>query len=90
MGFLFQANHVYPYKTLFLLARLPMIAITISNSMSVKPDVFLCVGCFCMTIHNYWFQIMVIALEVLENTSSEVLIIMKVSSHIVGYHMAFN
>jgi len=41
VGFLFQANHVYPYKTLFLLARLPMIAITISSSMSVKPDEFL-------------------------------------------------
>ena len=30
-------------------ARIPMIAITISNSMSVKPDVFLCVEYFCMT-----------------------------------------
>ena len=27
-----------------------MIAITISNSMSVKPDLLLCVECFCMTI----------------------------------------
>ena len=31
-------------------ARMPMIAITISSSMSVKPDEFLCVGCLCMTI----------------------------------------
>ena len=29
---------------------MPMIAITISNSMSVKPDEFLCVRCLCMTI----------------------------------------
>jgi len=27
-----------------------MIAMTISSSMSVKPDVFLWVECFCMTI----------------------------------------
>ena len=27
-----------------------MIAMTMSSSMRVKPDVLLCVGCFCMTI----------------------------------------
>ena len=31
-------------------ARMPMIAITISSSMSVKPDAFLQVESFCMTI----------------------------------------
>ena len=40
--------------------------------MSVTPDVFLWVKYFCITIHNYWFQTMVLALEVLVNTSSEV------------------
>ena len=52
-----------------------MIAIEVSSSMSVKPDALLRVECFFMTIHNYWFQTMVIALDVLVNTSSEVFII---------------
>ena len=30
--------------------RMPMIAMTISSSMSVKPDALLCVEYFCMTI----------------------------------------
>jgi len=33
-----------------MLARMPMIAITISSSMSVKPDEFFRVKYFCMTI----------------------------------------
>ena len=55
--------------------RMPMIAMTISSSMSVKPDALLRIECFCLTIHNYWFQTMVIALEVLVNTPGEVRIV---------------
>jgi hypothetical protein len=40
-------------------ARIPMIAITISNSMRVKPDVFLCVEYFCITILVFDLSIIV-------------------------------
>ena len=53
-------------------ARMPMIAITISSSISVKPDVLLWVECFCMTIPYKNISEMIIPSETLVNTSSEV------------------
>ena len=51
MGWFTLADSMYWLNWgIAIAARMPMMAMTISSSMSVKPDVFLCVECFCMTI----------------------------------------